>query len=475
MENSSEIMVSSPSFEESPPSSLSSERVPEVRSSRVREWSQFELDTACALICKHEHRQTSKRRFRRGDTEGKDSDEDWALQFATKLNEALHGVDEYRYDIPVADVCELMDFIETKNQIFMAYISRQPTPFRITRSKKYAFQRLCNDFNNALYKWTVMRRERRQNTKLRTDEEIYRFDSFDRYLSNPIQADAYLLGASRIQKIPDAGSSAPAERGWISNSVYAQRNREGPNTNSTSGSSPEAHSSQCPILPAQPSRRVYRRLNQRGVIPPPPPAPSLPQPTQYEQMNIQQPKSCDITSSEGIGADVNNHPTRPAYYSHLDPAFLATSYPPSSPTCFGHPELRQSIHPTGPRPETPIVMASPAYQYHSELQQNIYPMDQQLDAPGSLTSPVHSSLSNPTFMGCQYPDAVQENGNFDYSSFLETPASPSSPMYIPDAAPAEIMGTQTGGEKPSSYLSELFEQPNFNLASFDYGEYSLNY
>ncbi|KAI0453274.1 hypothetical protein F5B21DRAFT_525975 [Xylaria acuta] len=456
MENSSDNMGSSPSFEESPPS-LSSERGP-----KAREWSQFELDTVCALICKHEHRRTSKGRSRGCGAMGiKDSDEeDWALQFATKLNEALHGVNNYRYDIPVADVCELMGFIETKNQLFMAYISRQSTPFRITRSKKYAFQRLCSDFNNAFYKWAVKHRERRQNTNIGTDQEISRLNSFDRDLSSPNE-ESHLLGAAHIRNILDAGLSAPTERGWISNSIYAERNREGPNS-STSGSNPKTYSPRRPILPAKPTHRGHR--NQRGIIPPPPPPPSLPQPTQYEQINVQQSDLYNITSYEG---------TSPAYYGPFDPTLSASPYPPTSPAYFGRAELRQSIHPMGPRPETPIVMASPAYQYYSELQQNIYPMNHQLDAPGSLTSPVHDSVSNPTFMGYQYPDLAQENGNFDYGSVLETPASPSSPMHIPDAVPAEMIGTQTM-EEPTPYSGELLEQPNFNLNSFNCGEYSLN-
>ncbi|KAI1752301.1 hypothetical protein F4782DRAFT_546965 [Xylaria castorea] len=464
-------MESSPSFEETPPSSLGSEPGPNVPSPKVREWSQFELDTVCALICQHEHRQIFKRRYRRGDMNGEHSDEDWALGFATRLNEALHGADEYQHDIPVADVCELMDFIETKNQNFMAYISRQSTPFRITRSKRYAFQRLCSHFNDAFYNWTITRRERRRNTNIGTDEEISRLDSFGRHLSSPNQ-DPYLLGAARIQKILDVGLDPNIERGWISKSVYAQRNREGPNINSSLGSAPKINLPQRSILPPKYTRRVYRHSNQPGVIPLPPPPPPLPQPTQYEQMNVHQSNSYDIPSYEGIEVDMHNHLTSPTYYGHPNPTFSASPYPPTSPAYFGHAELRQSIHPTGPRPETPMVMASPAYQYHFEVQQDIYPMNQQTGAPGSLTSPVQDSLSHPTFMGYQYPEPAQENGSFDYGRVLETPASPSSPMYIPDAAPAEMMGTQTEEKEPTPYLSELLEQPNFNFDRFNYGEYS---
>lgn len=250
----------------------------------------------------------------------------------------------------------------------------------------------------------------------------------------------------------------------MSNSAYAQRNREGLNINSTSSSTPKVHLPRRPIVAARPARQDYRRRNQRRTIPLPPPRPSLSQPTRYEHM----------TSYEGTGADMHSHPTSPVYYSHLDPALSASPYPPTSPAYFDHTELRQSIHPMGPGSETPVVLASPAYQ-HSEVQQTIYPMDQQFGAPGFLTSPAYSSVSHPTFVEYQYPEPSQENGSFDYGSVIQTPASPSSPMYFPDSVPAEMMGVQVGGEKPSSYLGDLLGQPNFDVAPFDYSEYSSNY
>ncbi|KAJ8126054.1 hypothetical protein O1611_g7585 [Lasiodiplodia mahajangana] len=170
MASSSGTVGSSPSSGDSPPTSLDSEQRPPAP---IREWTQFELDTVCALICKHEEltfKADLKTRSRRGKKGGGGSD-DWALQFATNLNEALHGIHGYKYDIPVDDVRELMDFIETKNASVMAYIKRQMAPFRITRSTKYAFQRLCYDFNFAFYDWTVIRRERRQNPNM-SDAEI---------------------------------------------------------------------------------------------------------------------------------------------------------------------------------------------------------------------------------------------------------------------------------------------------------------
>ncbi|KAI0544591.1 hypothetical protein F4679DRAFT_600471 [Xylaria curta] len=466
MENPSDTAGSSPSFEESPPSSFSSEP-----GHKVREWSQFELDTVCALICKHEHSQSFKRRYRYGNMNGERSDEDWALGFATRLNESIHGADKYQRDIPVADVRELMDFIETKNQKFMAYISRQSAPFRITRSKKYAFQRLCNDFNDAFYKWTIKRRERRRNANM--DTEISHPNSFDRHLSSPSRD--YLLGATRIQKILEVELNPDTERGWISNSVYAQRNREGPNINSASRFTQDFNVPQRHIPPAGPTRRVHRPLYQRRVIALPPPPPPAPQPIRYEQVNVQQSNPYDVPNYQSTGADIHSHPTSPVYYSHLDPTSSALPYPPTSPTYCGHSELRQSIHPTGPRPETPIVMASPAYQYHSDLQRDVYPMEPQLDAPGYLTSPVYDSPSHPTFMGYQYPDSAQDNGYFEYSRVIETPASPSSPVYIPDAEPAEMMGTRTEGKDPAPTFSELLEQPDFDFTHLDYGEYPSNY
>ncbi|KAI0195351.1 hypothetical protein EV127DRAFT_404891 [Xylaria flabelliformis] len=466
MENPSDTMGSSPSFEESPPPSVSSEPGP-----KIREWSQFELDTVCALICKHEHRQISKRRHRCGNMNGERSDQDWALGFATELNEAIHGADQYQRDIPVTDVRELMDFIETKNQKFMAYISRQSTPFRITRSKKYAFQRLCTDFNNAFYKWTIKRRERRRNANI--DTEISQLNSLDRRLSSP-DRDSYILGTTRIQKILNAELDPNTERGWISNSVYAQRNREGPNIDSTARFARNVDVSQRYILPAKSTHRVRHPLNQRGVIPLPPPPPPSPHPIRHEQVDVQQSNSYDIPRYEGRGADTHSHPTSPVYYGHPNPTFPASPYPPTSPAYFAHTELRQSIHPTGPRPQTPMVMVSPAYQHHSDLRQDVYPMEQQVDASGSLTSPVYDNLS-PAFMGYQYPNSAQDNGDFDYSRVLETPASPSSPVYIPNATPAEMMGTQTEGKDPAPTFSELLGQPDFDFTHLDYGEYPPSY
>ncbi|KAI1744012.1 hypothetical protein F4680DRAFT_444704 [Xylaria scruposa] len=467
MENPSDTVGSSPSFEESPPSSVEP-------SPKVREWSQFELYTVCALICKHEHRQIFKRRYRYGNMNGERSDEDWALGFATRLNEAIHGADEYQRDIPVTDVRELMDFIETKNQKFMAYISRQSAPFRITRLKKYAFQRLCIDFNDTFYKWTIRRRERRRNAKTDADEEISRLDSFDRHLSSPNRD--YLPSATRIQKTLDAKLNPDTERGWISNSVYAQRNREGPNINSASRFTQNFGVPQHHIPPAEPTRRVHRPLNQRGVIALPPPPPPVPQSIRYEQMNVQQSNPYKIPNYQSTGADIHSHPTSPVYYGHLGPTFSALPYPPTSPTYNGHPELRQSIHPTGPRPETPMVMASsPAYQHHSELQQDVYPMEQRVDAFGSLTSPVYDNPLHPTFMGYQHPESAQDNGDFDDSRVLETPASPSSPVCIRDAAPAEMMGAQTEEKDPAPIFSELLEQPDFDFTHLDYGQYPSNY
>ncbi|KAI0481539.1 hypothetical protein F4859DRAFT_512683 [Xylaria cf. heliscus] len=473
MENSSDTVGSSPSWEESPPS-LSSERVPKVRSRKVREWSQFELDTVFALICKYKHRKTPKRHFRRRVMNSKDADEDHILLFTTRLNEALNGADEYQCDIPVADVRELMDFLEKKNQTFMEYICRQPTPFRITRSKKYAFQRLCTDFNNAFYKWAIICQERRQIPSINTNEEISGLNSIGHYLSSPNQ-DSYLLGAARIQKILDAEISIPTERGWISNSVYAQRNREGPTTNSTSGSAEKASSHQRPVLPAKSSRRVHRRRGHYRMVPLVPPPPASPQPIQHEQINAQQYDSCNNEYHEGTGADMHSHPTSPTYNGHLDPTLPASPYPPTSPAYFNHAELRQSIHPTGPRPTTPMAMASPAYQYSSELQETMYPVDQQPNAPGSLTSPAHSCVSNSTFMGYQYPDPAQESRSFSYGSVIETPASPSSPVYIPNTVPTKMMHTtEMGTEEPGPYSSEFVEHSEFGLAPFDYGEYPLN-
>lgn len=187
MVSSSETTGSHPLTEDqsSPPFNLDQEP-------KVREWSLYELDTVCSLLCKYEHIANSKEKKKKrnsyaGERNGKQLEDhagDSVLLFATKLNEALHGTHDYKHDIPLADVKELMDFIETKNEAAIKYIQRQATPFRVTRAKKFAFQRLYHTFNRTFFKWTFMHRERRRNPALGAEEEKTRSDWIDSYLSN---------------------------------------------------------------------------------------------------------------------------------------------------------------------------------------------------------------------------------------------------------------------------------------------------
>ncbi|RWA10384.1 hypothetical protein EKO27_g4731 [Xylaria grammica] len=469
MASSLQTTESPPGREGTLPSPFDFEQEP-----KIREWTQFELDTACSLICKHEHLSTSKeklKRFslRRGNRGAGDAD-DWTLQFATKLNEALHGV-HYKHDIPVTDVRELMDFIETRNQTVMAYIKRQSAPFRITRSKKYVFQRLRNTFNHAFRKWTIVRRKERRHLSIETGEEMPRLGWADRYPSSQNQ-DNYLLGTAPIQK--NTPQFASTEGGWISNSVYGRGSHEGLYINTTAGSGldPSAYSLQRPILSEKPSLRLHHKRHRIQSLPIPPPPPSLDPPTQCEQVEVQPFETYDMGIYGGAEPDERSHTTRHVYHDHLDPALSATPYSPISPAFYNHADLRQSIHPTGPRPKTPMVMPSHAYHYHSELQQSLYPTD---SAPGSLTLLEHVSPYGPMHRGFQYPEPPQDNRNFDYIGILETPTSPSSLTYMSGAASTMVVGGDTGAQSPIKPIYEDESGNDFYPVSGGYSEYSLGY
>ncbi|TGJ81001.1 hypothetical protein E0Z10_g7751 [Xylaria hypoxylon] len=463
MATSSETIVSFPSREDTLPSPFDFEQGREVR-----KWSQFELDTVCSLICKHEHLCTSKEELRGHSRRDGEDPDDRALRFATKLNETLNGV-RYKHDILVADVRELMDFIETKNRTVMAYIERQSTPFRVTRSKKYAFRRLCNTFNSAFRKWAIICRERRRCPSNKDDEEISGLSWIDRYLSSQ-NKDNYLLGATRIQK--NAQLFENTERGWISNSVYARRSCEGPYINTTSGSGldPNAHSLQRHALSAKHSFRLHHRNRHRiQAFPPPPPPPlsSPGPPTQYGQVEIQPFEAYDMAIHEGTEAETHIHSSRPAYHDYPDPIISAPPYSPASPALYGYADLRQTIHPTGPKPNTPMAIAMTSPAYHRRLP----PAGSTL---GSLTLLEHASPYSPMHMGYKYPEPPQDNENFNYSGILEAPTSPSSPIYMPSAASA-VIGANTGGQSSVEPVCENPSGNDFYLASGGYRGYSLDY
>ncbi|KAI0879598.1 hypothetical protein GGS24DRAFT_495612 [Hypoxylon argillaceum] len=424
MASSSETMGSSPSWEDSPPSSVDSKQ-----RGKVRDWTQFELATVCALICQHEHRvphkDRLKTRFRRRRTGGNGTDyaRDWVLRFATMLNEAVHGVHGYKNNIPVDDVRELMDFIETKNKAVVAYIERQSAPFRVTRSKKYAFQRLCNNFNDAFYKWTITRRKRLRDPNRRSSWVNHDLPGETNYNN--------LSAASRAQI--NAESFANAERGNISDSVYAQRSGEAVNTTT---SAPEARSSRYPVLPVKPVAPPYRQNYYRSTTLPPPPPP--PPTTHYEQM-IHQPYT-----SYGMERHEMTE-TQRVYHGRPGSTPSSTWYhPPASPAFFGHDNLRQSIHPMGPTPNTPMATASPAYQYNSEL----YQSGQQPVTPGSLAPPMNNDPYTPFYEHYNYPEPPQNGSKYSYNGVTETPISPCSPMHMSGVASTEMMGAQAGAPEP---------------------------
>lgn len=155
---------------------------------KVREWSRFELQTACALICRYGLHGTDKpnpkKRARRGIIIEEDSDDlinDRVLRFATRMNKALYGRYGSKHDILIDDIHRLMEFLEApRNKNVMAYLKRQPVPFIITRLKTYVFKRLCVDFNRAFYDWNIKRPERLRNEDPWIDEEAPQSPQDDR-------------------------------------------------------------------------------------------------------------------------------------------------------------------------------------------------------------------------------------------------------------------------------------------------------
>ncbi|KAI1429289.1 hypothetical protein F5Y12DRAFT_797559 [Xylaria sp. FL1777] len=476
MATSSETIESSLSREGNSQLPFNSKQEP-----KIREWSQFELDTICALICKHEHCETFKEKLAKrphtGDTNGEHPDNDArdrTLRLATKLNEALHGIHNYKHDIPISDVRELMDFIETKNEAVMTYITRQSIPFRVTRSKKYVFQRLCNNFNHAFYKWILIRRERLRNPNINTEEEISLLNWVEYYLSSQGK-DNYPLGVARIQK--NAQLFADSENGWISNSVYARRSREAPciDTVSSSSQEPRIRLPQRPIPSVEPSRRFHYRKRRRAISrfpPPPPPLPTWGLSAQYKHTDIHAFRAYEKESYEGMETETHVHPACHAYYDYLNSTPASTPLTPASPAYFGNAGLRQTIHPTGPRPETPLL----AYQHHSEVQPSVNSTGLQPGSPGPLALPTHENSYNAAISkSYQYPEPPQENGNFDYSSVIDTPTSPSSPMHMSSMMSAGMVGADAGVQTPFKSVYENSYGGDLYHVSSGCSEYSLNY
>ncbi|KAI0512651.1 hypothetical protein F5B22DRAFT_648501 [Xylaria bambusicola] len=420
---------------------------------KVREWSQYELDTVLSLICKYEHlasqkekgkKQRSPHAKRRGGRQSEDDVSDWAFSFATKLNEALHGMHNYKDDIPLADVRELVDFIEIKNKAVMDYIKRQSTPFRVTRAKKFAFLRLCNTFNKTFYKWTLLRRQRRRNPSISAEEEMTRGSWIDYYLSKQ-DRENYLLGAARIEK--NAHPSENTERGWISNTVYARRSRDIDLTPSSSQDH-KAFPSQQSGFPTGQDRPFRFRKRHRSIHPPPPPP--LPPPfytgslIEDKYMGNQPSDIYDKGYFKSMETVTHADPARRTSYEDFDQNPLPACLPPTSPAYFGHAGLRQSIHPTGPRLETPLLT---------------YEGDSDPERSGS--SGAHMLLAHSDSYGArgyEYPEPPDEKASYDYNTVYETPCSPCSPMYT-----SGCMVATDGGEKSPLHTD------------FDTGEGLLDY
>ncbi|KAI1281305.1 hypothetical protein F5Y07DRAFT_412369 [Xylaria sp. FL0933] len=421
MASSSETAGASPSGEATPSSTLSREQGP-----RVREWSQFELSTVCALMCKFEHEGISKGKTnKRPYAEEANARylENRARDFATTLNEALHGSHNYKNDIRVSDVRDLLDFIEIENKDVMAYIKRQPVPFRVTRAKKYAFQRLCNNFNDAFYRWVVVRRARHHNLKSIAEQALSRIQEVEHSLSVADKVPKLPLETAPIQKNTQLAEST--ERGWISNSVYARRSpvSHPANTASAPAQSTEAYLPRGYILPAASLRRAHHQNRHRAMSRPPPPPSYLSAPSSLSYGDIQSPYSHIGMEAEGYA-----HPSRHAYFD-WDPSPTSTPLPPVSPAFSGHDNLRQSIHPMGPKSETPL----PLYQAQSELEQIMQTMGQRSNALGQLTSPAHTNPYDIAInQSYQNPTLSQENGASDDTGDFGPRTAPSSPSYMPE-------------------------------------------
>ncbi|KAI1116980.1 hypothetical protein F5Y14DRAFT_457894 [Nemania sp. NC0429] len=404
MADSPENTGSDPSPVNNGPSSLKAQK-----RLKIHRWRSFELDTVCSLICKHEHRGGSKWELKLrsspengsgSKTSEDDAAEEWALQFTTKLNVALNGPRHYKKDIPVADVCELVDFLETEKKAVMAYIKRQAMPFRITRSKKYVFQRLFSDFHHTFYAWAKARREGYRGLDTTTSgEEVSEVSQNNGGLSSQYQGN-YPLGTAQIQRSSE--TVANAERAWGADSAFAQRGYEFSNANRTSASAATQG------LSSQPVGHASHHQNQYMDTTAPIPRPVSSALSQHETYN------------DMLGSDVPSTP----------------SHPPPSPAYFGNESLRQSIHPMGPDPDAPTMTtaASPAYQYNLDGQAETFPTFQ---SPGHSTGQAHVVVDDNAQISSyegynQNPEPQQQQHQrrepFSYGGIPETPASPLSPM-----------------------------------------------
>ncbi|KAI0434127.1 hypothetical protein F5Y09DRAFT_349728 [Xylaria sp. FL1042] len=431
--NSSETMGRSPLRECDLGSLFDPEREP-----KVRKWSQFELNTVCSLICRFEHEETSKEKTKKQPHTGDTSSElldTGARNFATKLNTALHGTRTHMYNISVSDARELLDFVEIEHKPFMELIKRQPAPFRITRTKRSAFQRVCLNFNDAFYKWTMIRRvERRVATSI-AEQPLARDDLVEYYESVAFEVHNYRLGP--VQK--SAQLSKCTRRGWMSNSVYAQRGRDLPdvNTASVSGQTHRAHSPQRSILSAMSDQRL-RHQNRRRIIRQRALALFHPdhQVSPLNHENIQYSNTRTNTETEG-----GIHPNSLAFNNGPSP----TSTPELPPTssCSSHDSLRQGVLPMVPSPRTPLSAT------RSPLERDTDLAAWGSDVLGQLALPVFSSpVKSPISQGYHSPNLSQESGNPGDTSVVETRDTPLSPLYMTNSMSTGMTGTEAEAEPP---------------------------
>lgn len=87
-------------------------------------WTPAEWSVVLALLCRGVHNEPGG-----------------ALNFATKLNEALNGKHQDERDIPVAEVEEMLEYVRTRKRRALKFVEDQKMP-HITRAAKLLFARI---------------------------------------------------------------------------------------------------------------------------------------------------------------------------------------------------------------------------------------------------------------------------------------------------------------------------------------------
>ncbi|KAI1496712.1 hypothetical protein F5X99DRAFT_424322 [Biscogniauxia marginata] len=130
----------------SPPAQQGSESPQEE--DKYRSWTQFELNTVFALVCKHEH---LKKRRGKPDYKG----------FAEKLNTALNYHD-YSDTKPIKteDAKAIIQYLYTRRKGAMRFVERQIGPLCLTRKQRHVLMREL-DFDGTKTEWIVQGRRKR--------------------------------------------------------------------------------------------------------------------------------------------------------------------------------------------------------------------------------------------------------------------------------------------------------------------------